>query len=118
MVDRLLPMNAGHPPATDVWPALPCYPRSPSPAGTGNLTMKLLERAKKVIAVELDPRMVLELTRRVQVRALGTRGRHHASWRAHGRGQACGEKPATPSVPDGCQPRALLCCHPMLSACS
>ena len=28
--------------------------------------MKLLERAKKVIAVELDPRMVLELTRRVQ----------------------------------------------------
>jgi predicted RNA methylase len=38
------------------------------PAGTGNLTMKLLERAKKVIAVELDPRMVLELTRRVQVK--------------------------------------------------
>lgn len=26
--------------------------------GTGNLTMKLLERAKKVVAVELDPRMV------------------------------------------------------------
>lgn len=26
--------------------------------GTGNLTMKLLERAKKVIAIELDPRMV------------------------------------------------------------
>jgi 18S rRNA (adenine1779-N6/adenine1780-N6)-dimethyltransferase len=35
-------------------------------AGTGNLTMKLLERAKRVVAVELDPRMVLELTRRVQ----------------------------------------------------
>jgi 18S rRNA (adenine1779-N6/adenine1780-N6)-dimethyltransferase len=34
--------------------------------GTGNLTMKLLERAKRVIAVELDPRMVLELQRRVQ----------------------------------------------------
>eukprot|EP00879_Flechtneria_rotunda_P004213 GHRR01004461.1.p1 GENE.GHRR01004461.1~~GHRR01004461.1.p1 ORF type:complete len:384 (+),score=103.80 GHRR01004461.1:301-1452(+) len=34
--------------------------------GTGNLTMKLLERAKKVIAIELDPRMVLELSRRVQ----------------------------------------------------
>ncbi|KAH9302153.1 hypothetical protein KI387_013736, partial [Taxus chinensis] len=33
--------------------------------GTGNLTMKLLEVAKKVIAVELDPRMVLELQRRV-----------------------------------------------------
>lgn len=26
--------------------------------GTGNLTMKLLERAKKVIAVEVDHRMV------------------------------------------------------------
>lgn len=26
--------------------------------GTGNLTVKLLEKAKKVIAVELDPRMV------------------------------------------------------------
>lgn len=34
--------------------------------GTGNLTMKLLEQAKKVVAVELDPRMVLELQRRVQ----------------------------------------------------
>ena len=26
--------------------------------GTGNLTMKLLEKAKRVIAVEVDPRMV------------------------------------------------------------
>jgi 18S rRNA (adenine1779-N6/adenine1780-N6)-dimethyltransferase len=26
--------------------------------GTGNLTMKLLEKAKRVVAVELDPRMV------------------------------------------------------------
>ncbi len=34
--------------------------------GTGNLTMKLLEVAKKVIAVELDPRMVAELQKRVQ----------------------------------------------------
>ncbi|KAI5078642.1 hypothetical protein GOP47_0006313 [Adiantum capillus-veneris] len=34
--------------------------------GTGNLTLKLLEVAKRVIAVELDPRMVLELQRRVQ----------------------------------------------------
>ncbi|KAL5996373.1 Ribosomal RNA small subunit methyltransferase [Asimina triloba] len=32
--------------------------------GTGNLTKKLLEAAKSVIAVELDPRMVLELQRR------------------------------------------------------
>jgi predicted RNA methylase len=30
---------------------------SAAPAA-GNLTMKLLERAKKVIAIELDPRMV------------------------------------------------------------
>ncbi|KAG9447811.1 hypothetical protein H6P81_013939 [Aristolochia fimbriata] len=34
--------------------------------GTGNLTKKLLEAAKSVIAVELDPRMVLELQRRFQ----------------------------------------------------
>ncbi|KAJ3688331.1 hypothetical protein LUZ61_017495 [Rhynchospora tenuis] len=34
--------------------------------GTGNLTKKLLECAKSVVAVELDPRMVLELNRRFQ----------------------------------------------------
>eukprot|EP00249_Psilotum_nudum_P027627 c35524_g1_i1 orf=166-1203(-) len=34
--------------------------------GTGNLTVKLLAVAKKVIAVEVDPRMVLELQRRMQ----------------------------------------------------
>ncbi len=34
--------------------------------GTGNLTMKLLERAKKVCAFEVDPRMVSELQKRVQ----------------------------------------------------
>jgi len=33
--------------------------------GTGNLTVKLLEQAKKVIAVEVDPRMVAELQKRV-----------------------------------------------------
>eukprot|EP01097_Dermamoeba_algensis_P004998 TRINITY_DN3183_c0_g1_i1.p1 TRINITY_DN3183_c0_g1~~TRINITY_DN3183_c0_g1_i1.p1 ORF type:complete len:301 (-),score=81.91 TRINITY_DN3183_c0_g1_i1:106-1008(-) len=33
--------------------------------GTGNLTMKLLENAKKVIAIEYDPRMVAELQKRV-----------------------------------------------------
>ncbi len=32
--------------------------------GTGNLTALLLERAKKVIAVEIDPRMVAELSKR------------------------------------------------------
>ena len=34
--------------------------------GTGNLTTKLLDTCKKVVAVEFDPRMVLELRRRVQ----------------------------------------------------
>ena len=34
--------------------------------GSGNLTMKLLEKAKKVIAIEYDARMVGELTKRVQ----------------------------------------------------
>jgi len=34
--------------------------------GTGNLTMKLLEKAKRVVAVEVDHRMVTELSRRVQ----------------------------------------------------
>lgn len=34
--------------------------------GSGNLTAKMLERAKKVIAVEFDPRMAAELTKRVQ----------------------------------------------------
>ena len=35
--------------------------------GTGNLTMLLLEAAKKVIAIELDPRMVAQLTKRVNI---------------------------------------------------
>jgi len=34
--------------------------------GTGNLTMKILEAARKVVAVEMDPRMAAELTKRVQ----------------------------------------------------
>lgn len=41
--------------------------------GTGNLTKKLLEAGKKVIAVELDPRMVLELKRRFQGTPLANR---------------------------------------------
>ncbi|KAL7054756.1 hypothetical protein AAHC03_025743 [Spirometra sp. Aus1] len=35
-------------------------------SGTGNLTVKLLEKAKKVCAFEVDPRMVAELQKRVQ----------------------------------------------------
>lgn len=34
--------------------------------GTGNLTVHLLERAKRVIAVELDTRMVREVMKRVE----------------------------------------------------
>jgi 18S rRNA (adenine1779-N6/adenine1780-N6)-dimethyltransferase len=34
--------------------------------GTGNLTMKLLEVARKVVAVEFDPRMVAELAKRAK----------------------------------------------------
>ncbi|KAI0536981.1 S-adenosyl-L-methionine-dependent methyltransferase [Xylaria digitata] len=34
--------------------------------GTGNLTVQILNQAKKVIAVEMDPRMAAEVTKRVQ----------------------------------------------------
>ncbi|KAI1336323.1 S-adenosyl-L-methionine-dependent methyltransferase [Xylariaceae sp. FL0016] len=34
--------------------------------GTGNLTVKILEQARKVYAVEMDPRMAAEVTKRVQ----------------------------------------------------
>ena len=34
--------------------------------GTGNVTVQILEKAKKCIAVEMDPRMAAELSKRVQ----------------------------------------------------
>lgn len=34
--------------------------------GTGNLTVRILEKAKKCICVEVDPRMAAEVTKRVQ----------------------------------------------------
>lgn len=34
--------------------------------GTGNLTVRILEKARKVLAVEMDPRMAAELAKRVQ----------------------------------------------------
>lgn len=34
--------------------------------GTGNLTMKMLEKGKRVVAVEFDPRMIAEVQKRVQ----------------------------------------------------
>ncbi|RZB39217.1 RrnaAD and/or Methyltransf 26 domain containing protein [Asbolus verrucosus] len=34
--------------------------------GTGNMTMKLLEQVKQVVACEIDPRLVAELQKRVQ----------------------------------------------------
>lgn len=36
--------------------------------GTGNLTVRLLEKARKVVAVEVDPRMAAEVTKRVMGR--------------------------------------------------
>ncbi|KAG8347465.1 Ribosomal RNA adenine dimethylase Methyltransferase domain [Trypanosoma vivax] len=41
--------------------------------GTGNLTEKLLQTAKKVIAFEVDPRMVVELNKRFQGTTLATK---------------------------------------------
>lgn len=41
--------------------------------GTGNLTLKLLECAKKVIAIEHDPRMVVELQKRLHATPLGNK---------------------------------------------
>ncbi|XP_071952284.1 dimethyladenosine transferase-like [Antedon mediterranea] len=41
--------------------------------GTGNMTVKLLEKAKKVIACELDPRLVAELQKRVQTTPLAAK---------------------------------------------
>lgn len=34
--------------------------------GTGNLTVRLLEKSKKVIAIEMDRRMVREVLKRVE----------------------------------------------------
>ena len=36
--------------------------------GTGNMTAKMLDKVKKVVACEVDPRMVAELQKRVQVK--------------------------------------------------
>jgi len=36
--------------------------------GTGNLTVKILEQCKKCTAVEMDPRMAAELTKRLQAK--------------------------------------------------
>ncbi|KAI0311466.1 S-adenosyl-L-methionine-dependent methyltransferase [Amylostereum chailletii] len=38
--------------------------------GTGNLTVRILEKAKLCTAVEMDPRMAAELTKRVQGKAI------------------------------------------------
>ncbi|KAM5193194.1 dimethyladenosine transferase [Mantella aurantiaca] len=41
--------------------------------GTGNMTVKLLEKAKKVVACELDTRLVAELQKRVQGSAVANK---------------------------------------------
>lgn len=40
--------------------------------GTGNLTVRILEKAKLCTAVEMDPRMAAELTKRVQGKSVST----------------------------------------------
>lgn len=40
--------------------------------GTGNLTVRILEKAKHVTAVEMDPRMAAEVTKRVQGKCVST----------------------------------------------
>ena len=35
--------------------------------GTGNMTVRMLDKVKKMVACEVDPRMVAELQKRVQV---------------------------------------------------
>ncbi|RKP12254.1 S-adenosyl-L-methionine-dependent methyltransferase, partial [Piptocephalis cylindrospora] len=34
--------------------------------GTGNITVRILEQAKKVVAIDMDPRLTAELTKRVR----------------------------------------------------
>jgi 16S rRNA A1518/A1519 N6-dimethyltransferase RsmA/KsgA/DIM1 with predicted DNA glycosylase/AP lyase activity len=46
--------------------------------GTGNLTVRILEKAKHCTAVEMDPRMAAELTKRVQGKYV-----HHPSIHPH-----------------------------------
>ena len=41
--------------------------------GSGNLTVRILEKAKRCVAVELDPRMAAEVTKRVQGTPAGKR---------------------------------------------
>lgn len=63
VVDNIIERSAIKP--TDV-----CLEIGP---GTGNLTVKLLERAKRVVAVEYDRRMVREVLKRVE----GTKHEHN-----------------------------------------
>jgi 18S rRNA (adenine1779-N6/adenine1780-N6)-dimethyltransferase len=51
--------------------------------GTGNLTMKLLAGAKRVVAVEVDTRLVGELQKRVQATCVSDALPRHAHPHAH-----------------------------------
>jgi hypothetical protein len=46
-------------------PDSPSLTRLPSSSPSSNLTVRILEKAKKVVAVEMDPRMAAELKKRV-----------------------------------------------------
>ena len=41
--------------------------------GTGNLTQLLCEKAKKVIAIEIDPRMAAEVSKRMKKLGYGSK---------------------------------------------
>jgi 16S rRNA A1518/A1519 N6-dimethyltransferase RsmA/KsgA/DIM1 with predicted DNA glycosylase/AP lyase activity len=67
--------------------------------GTGNMTMKLLDVAKRVIAVEVDPRMVVELQKRVQGTYVGRPPlRIRVAVSAFMYTRACGCRPASPRL--------------------
>ena len=62
-VSELMPLQANLRPTDKVLEVGP---------GTGNLTVRILERAKHVTAVEMDPRMAAEVTKRVQGKCVPT----------------------------------------------
>jgi hypothetical protein len=72
--------------------------------GTGNMTMKMLEKAKRVVAVELDPRMV-----RVRHHSGPKRARRRAwawPWGSAAKGRASTDLTGAGGVGTAAQPRA------------
>jgi hypothetical protein len=69
----------------------------------GNLTMKLLERAKKVIAIELDPRMVSCTTAAAATCSSSHRHQHQHQQQSSSRRCSCScrNSRATAAIPMG-----------------